>query len=198
MFRVHRHYLRALFPRAAHDHGPGADKRLLVGERYAFALVYRRERGTQAHRAGNRRHNAVRVRAGGRLYEPRLARRADGDARTLQLGAQTLVRVRVEGRDVAGAQELSLLNEQADILVSSQGRDADAEPLADLYALPAYAAGGAEDGCASDHLYHLRAGVETAKAYTRARRRARCRTCRARRRGPGRSRRSPLCRTRAL
>ena len=192
MFRVHRHYLRAHFPRAGHDHRARAHQRLLVGEGYAALCVDGGQRGAQAHRAGDGGDYALGALPGRGLYESRLARRADGDVRALQLGAQPLRRVRVEGGDVLRVQDLYLLHEQAYILVSGERRGVYAQTLADLDALAAYAAGGAEDGCAFYHLLsHLMRRRKGGTADTPGTRRARCQTCRARRRGRGRWCRSP-------
>ena len=129
MFRIDRHYLRALLPRARHDHAARADQRLLVGEGDALFCVYRRERGPQADCAGDCGDDALCTVPGRGLDESGLAAVADGDARALERGAQAFVRPRVEGADVFGAQSLSLLQKQVNILIRGERRGLYAKRL---------------------------------------------------------------------
>ena len=68
--------------------------------------------------------------------------------------AKLAVRLRLGGGDVFGPEGLDLLQQQLHVPVGGEGRDADAQPLADGGALAAYGAGGAEyDG----GFYHFKA-----------------------------------------
>ena len=132
----------------------------LLARAMRFFCVYRRERGPQADCAGDCGDDALCTVPGRGLDESGLAAVADGDARALERGAQAFARLRVEGADVFGAQSLSLLQKQVNILVRGERRGLYAQALADLDALAAYAAGGAEDDSAVYHLIFTSGEIE--------------------------------------
>ncbi len=150
VLRVHGHDLRAALSGPGHDHVAGADQGLLVGQGDALFRVNGRQRRLQAHRAGHRRHDAVRLRQRGRLDQAAHAG-AHADIRIGHGDLEGLGRLLVIDRHKGRMKLPRLLLQQIDLPVGGQGRDPDAGVLRHGGGLPADGAGAAENGNGSDH-----------------------------------------------
>ena len=152
MLAVHGNDLHAALRRAGHDDGAGADQRLLVGQRDALAGVDGGKRRQQPDGTGYRRDDAVRLRQRGGLQKP-LRAGDDARRRVRQGDAQRFGGGFVINGGKTRPELPRLLFQQRHAALRGDGGHRDAQMRRSGQALPADAAGRAENTQGCNHSF---------------------------------------------